>query len=236
MAVGAPNEDGNSTSVISASNQSATDAGAVYIFTRSGTNWLHQAYLKASNAGVGDLFGSSIALSGDGNTLAVGAPLENGSSSGIGGAQNDLADDAGAVYVFTRGGTSWSQQTYVKASNTGPGDRFGVSVALTGDGNMLAVGAPFEDSSGKGIGSTSNESTTDAGAVYIYTRSAGIWSPKVYVKAPNTGMGDLFGRSVTLSSDGNTLAVGAVGENSSTTGIGTTPNESAADAGAVYLY
>jgi len=56
------------------------------------------------------------------------------------------------------------------------------------------------------------------------------------VKASNTGAGDGFGRSIALSGDGNTLAVGALLEDSSTTGIGSTPNESAPDAGAVYVY
>jgi len=125
---------------------------------------------------------------------------------------------------------------YVKASNTGAGDLFGFAVALSGDGNTLAVGAPGEASSTTGIGSMSDELASNAGAVYVYTRSAGAWSQQAYVKASNTGSGDQFGISVALSGDGNTLAVGARNEASSTTGIGSTPNDSAANAGAVYLY
>jgi hypothetical protein len=143
--------------------------------------------------------------------------------------------DSGAVYVYTRS-NGWSQQTYVKASNTGGFDQFGTSVALSGDGSTLAVGAQLEDGSGTGIDSMSNESTTDAGAVYVYARTAGNWSHQAYVKASNTRTVDRFGNAVALNDDGNTLAVGAQGEDGGTTGIGSVPNDFAADAGAVYLY
>jgi hypothetical protein len=72
--------------------------------------------------------------------------------------------------------------------------------------------------------------------VYVYERSAGTWSQKAYVKASNTGAGDAFGRKLALSGDGNTLAVGADFEDSGSTGIGSTPNELATSAGALYLY
>ena len=96
-----------------------------------------EAYLKASNTGADDLFGVSIALSGD--TLAVGTQHEDSNATGVGGNQADnSAHGSGAVYLFTRSGTTWTQQAYLKASNTGAGDGFGLSVALSGD--TLAVG------------------------------------------------------------------------------------------------
>jgi hypothetical protein len=78
-------------------------------------------YFKASNTDIGDRFGWSVALNGDGSTLAVGAYAEDSSVTGIGGDQaDDSAFGAGAVYVFVRDGQdAWSQQAYVKASNTG---------------------------------------------------------------------------------------------------------------------
>ena len=94
---------------------------------------VQQGYLKASNTVAGDLFGYSVALAGD--TMAVGVPSEDSAS--------------GAVYVFTRINGVWSQQAYVKASNTEANDGFGESVALTND--TLAVGAPGEDSDATGI-------------------------------------------------------------------------------------
>ena len=111
-------------------------------------------YVKASNTEMDDSFGYSVALSGDGNTLAVGALKEDSNATGIGGKQaDDSASGSGAVYVFVRDGAgAWSQQAYVKASNTGAYDEFGYSVALSGDGNTLAVGTRYEGSNATGIG------------------------------------------------------------------------------------
>jgi hypothetical protein len=238
LAIGASGEASSTFGIDSTPNELAAFAGAAYVFTRTGSAWTQQAYVKASNTGAGDGFGASIGLSGDSNTLAVGAPGEASSTTGIDSAPNELAPFAGAVYVFIRSGSTWSQQSYLKASNTGAGDGFGIgeSLALSSDGNTLAVGAIGEASSTTGIGSTSNNSASSAGAAYVFVRSAGTWSQKAYVKASNTGANDRFGDRVALSSDGNTLAVGADGEASDTTGIGSTPNELASGAGAVYLY
>ncbi len=128
-------------------------------------------YFKASNTETGDQFGWSVALSADGNTLAVGARYEDSSATGVGGDEsNDSAADSGAVYVFVQddGGT-WSQQAYVKASNTGAHDYFGTAVALSADGNTLAVGARYEDSNATGVGGDeSDNSAADSGAVYVF--------------------------------------------------------------------
>ena len=201
-------------------------------------------YFKANNTEATNYFGTSVALSANGNTLAVGATGEDSNSTGIDSTPNEEAPFAGAVYVYTRSGITWSQQAYVKASNTGAGDSFGFSVALSADGNTLAVGAPYEDSSSTGISSTPNELASGAGAVYVYTRNGIIWSPQAYLKASNTGVVDSFGSSVALSTDGNTLAVGASGEDSAKTGVipgapteTTTPNDALGeDSGAVYVY
>ncbi len=92
-------------------------------------------------------------MSADGSTLAVGAMGEDSAATGIDGDQaNNFAVNAGAVYVFTRTGTGWVQQAYVKASNTGSGDYFGYSVALSADGVTLAVGAAGEASAATGVG------------------------------------------------------------------------------------
>ena len=246
LAVGARGEASSTTGIDSNPNESAPAAGAVYVYTRSAGTWSPQAtFVKASNTEASDLFGSSVALSGDGNTLAVGAPFEGSAATGIGGNQTDdcsavspvnCAMFSGAAYVYTRSAGSWAQQAFVKASNTGAGDNFGNSVTLSGDGNTLAVGAPFEASSGTGIDSTPDESAAGAGAVYFYIRSAGTWSERAFVKSSNTGDGDRFGWSVALNGDGNTLAVGAHFEDGGSTGIAGTQNDDAAEAGAAYLY
>jgi trimeric autotransporter adhesin len=236
LAVGAPGEDSNAVGVGGDQiNELAPDSGAVYVFTRTGTVWSQQAYIKASNTGAGDEFGFSVALSGD--TLAVGANLEDSGAVGVGGNQNDTrnqATDSGAVYVFTRTGTDWSQQAYIKASNTGAGDQLGMSVAVSGD--TLAVGAHFEGSNAVGIGGDqNNDLSPDSGAVYVFTRTGTLWSQQAYLKASNTGTGDQFGYSVALS--GDTLAVGAITEDSSAVGVGgDQTNDLAGNSGAVYVF
>jgi len=240
LAVGAYEENSAATGIGgNQTDNSAISAGAVYVFTRSGTTWSQQAYLKASNTGASDEFGRSVALSSDGSTLAVGAAGEDSAATGIGGNQTDnSAGNSGAVYMFTRSGTTWSQQAYVKASNTGVGDGFGFSVALSAAGSTLAVGASGESSAATGIGGDeADNSAGAAGAVYVFTRSGTTWSQQAYVKASNTGSFDQFGRSLALSADGSTLAVGANGESSAATGIGgNQADNSAGSAGAVYLF
>jgi hypothetical protein len=161
LAVGAYREDSQATGVNGdQSDNSRADSGAVYVYTRSGTVWSQQAYLKASNTGSGDEFGWSVALFGD--TLAVGATGEASQATGVNGDQDDdsLAE-AGAVYVFVRSGTVWSQQAYLKASNTGSDDTFGYTVALSGD--TLAVGADREASQATGIdGDQGDDSLVEA--------------------------------------------------------------------------
>ena len=171
---------------------SAGLAVTVTLGARQAGTWTQIAYLKASNPGMFDHFGeggaldghigNSVAISGDGNTIAVGAQHESSGARGINGNQHDeSAYNAGAVYVYVRSGATWAQQAYVKASNTGrraaegglvgDGDQFGLSVALSGDGNTMAVGAPTEDSAATGInGDPSDNSVPYAGAVYVFVR------------------------------------------------------------------
>ena len=239
MAVGARLEDSNAGG--NQADNSAQNSGAVYVFTRSGTGWSQQAYIKASSIGGDDQFGRSVALTADGNTLAVGADREDSNATGIGGDQADnSAGNSGAVYVFTRSGTDWSQQAYIKASNTEAGDRFGRSVALAADGNTLAVGSPFEASNATGIGGDqADNSASESGAVYVFTRSDTDWSQQAYIKASNTDTGDEFGFSIAVAADGNTLAVGAGDEDSNAGGIGNDQDQadnSAESSGAVYVF
>jgi hypothetical protein len=148
-----------------------SSTGAAYVFFRSGGTWTQQAFIKSSHPNKEDWFGSRLNLSGDGNTLAVGAQLENGGSKGINGKQDDLsAEDSGALYLFTRSGTTWTQQAYVKASNAEAYDEFGSSMALSKDGKLIAIGARSEASAAKGVNGNQNDnSAMGAGAVYIFT-------------------------------------------------------------------
>jgi hypothetical protein len=213
--------------------------GSTQDYTVTAGTPVQQAYLKASNADARDFFGSAVAVSADGNTLAVGAYAERSAATGINGDQSDNSiGDNGAVYVFTRSGNAWSQQAYLKASNANPALlSFGDSVSLSADGNTLAVGASGEDSAATGVGGNPGGNLTDSGAVYVFTRSGGAWSQQGYIKASNTDAGDFFGGSVGLSADGNTLVVGAAGEDSASFGIGSYQGgNSALSSGAVYVF
>lgn len=240
LAVGAGGEDSNAVGIGGdQSNNSAADAGAAYVFTRNGTTWTQQTYLKASNPNVADHFGDSIALSADGATLAVGANSEDGGAPGINGNQLDNSvSAAGAVYVFARSGTTWTQQAYVKASNPDAGDIFGFALSLSADGNTLAAGAHNEDSNATGIGGNQADNTAvTSGAVYVFTRSGSTWTQQNYLKASNAAGADAFGFSVSLSGDGNLLAVGAQNESSNATGLGGNQNDNSnPGAGAVYVF
>jgi hypothetical protein len=193
LAVGAPHESGGSPGInADQRDNSAFDAGAVYVFIRKGDQWTQQAYVKPSNPRSSAEFGHAVALSADGNTMVVSAFWESSNAKGVNGNQKDESiPQAGAVYVFTRRGSTWTQQAYIKASNTGEagtadafgdGDQFGFSMALSADGNTLSVGAITEDSAATSInGNEADNSKASAGAVYVFTRTGTTWSQQAYM-------------------------------------------------------
>src|SRR5215467_4028308 len=217
-------------------DRSIPEAGAVYIFVRSGMTWSQQAYIKASNTGnaavgdayaEGDQFGYSISLSDDGNTLAVGAIGEDSNATGINGNQDDnSANQAGAVYVFARAGATWSQQAYVKSTMTRANVWFGYSVAISGNGDTLAVGE-YDADRGKG-------------ALYVLTRSGGMWTHQARIQATNAEIQDSLGYSLAISDDGNTIASGAADEDCLKPGINPTgcgnDQETNQSSGAAYVF
>jgi hypothetical protein len=195
--------------------------------------WTQQAYLKASNTRESAYFGFSLSLSG--NTLAVGAPGESSNATGVNGSQvSTSADNAGAVYIFARTGTTWAQEAYLKASNSREDTQFGVALAVYED--SLAVGAVGDSSNATGInGNQADVSMSYAGAVYLFARTATTWKQEAYIKASNTRSTAEFGESVALSKD--FLAVGASGDSSNATGVdGNQLDASLRSAGAVYVF
>lgn len=235
LAVGAPGHD-----------FPAPGVGAAFVYTRAGGTWsLDARVMPLGPLDTGDAFGSAVALSADGRTLAVGAPGDDCSVAGINrGGYDEGAPDSGAAYVFTRGATSWVEQAYVKPSNPLVSGAFGAALALAEDGGMLAVGAPQERSAATGVnGDQADTSAPGAGAVYLFARSGITWTQAAYVKAGNTGAGDQFGTSVALGAGGQRLAVGAVGEDGGGTFIGGldgvqygTDGNLRLDSGAVYTF
>ncbi|RLS33683.1 MAG: hypothetical protein DWH80_00040 [Planctomycetota bacterium] len=163
--------------------------GSATIFTRSGGVWTQQQQLTATGGAANDNFGSSVALSSDGNTAIVGAYVDD-----VGGNVNQ-----GSATIFTRSGGVWTQQQQVTDAGGAANDKFGSSVALSSDGNTAIVGAFLDDVGGN----------VDQGSATIFTRSGGVWTQQAQVTATSGAARDNFGSSVALSSDGNTAIVGA---------------------------
>jgi uncharacterized repeat protein (TIGR01451 family) len=154
-----------------------TDAGAAYVFVRSGTTWSEQQKLVPADGAAGDAFGSSVSISGD--TVVVGAA----------GDDEPGALEAGSVYVFVRSGTTWTQQQKLLASDGAQLDRFGSAVALSGD--TVVVGSPFDDNTG-GV---------DAGSAYVFVRSGTTWTEEQKLLPSDGAANDSFGLSVSAAGD-----------------------------------
>ncbi|QDU83174.1 hypothetical protein Pla163_02710 [Planctomycetes bacterium Pla163] len=234
VVVGAYGEDSNATGVDgNQANNGSSQSGAAYVFVRSGATWAQQAYLKASNTDINDQFGFSVAVSGD--TVVVGAWREASTATGVDGDQSsNLAGFSGAAYVFVRSGTTWTQQAYLKASNTDALDEFGKSVSISGD--TVVVGAAQERSNAAGIdGNQADNSTSSSGAAYVFVRTGTTWAQQAYLKASNSNQGDQFGTSVAI--DGDTVVAGAIWEDSGSAGVGGDETDSSAsNSGAAYIF
>jgi hypothetical protein len=251
IVVGAYNEDSNQTTItngtLSSSNNLASASGAAYVFRRSGTTWTNEAYLKAPNAGGGDQFGTSVFI--DNDTIVVGSPQESSNqttiTNGTTASSNNSLGNCGAAYVFRRNGSTWSSEAYIKAPNAETGEFFGNSVSISGE--TILVGAFNEDSSQttitNGTTASSDNSTVNSGAAYVFRRNGSIWSSEAYLKAPNPDTGDNFGQKG-ISISGDTIVVGASQEDSNQTTItnGSTassiniPDTTNGNHGAVYVF
>ena len=260
VVIGAPGEDSNASGVNgNQADNSLFNAGAAYVFVRSGDTWTQQAYLKASNPGgaqgnfpyewQGDNFGQAVAIAGD--TIVIGAPGEDGR--GLADPTTDTTD-SGAAYVFVRSGTTWTQQAYLKVI-PGSSALFGGSVAISGETIVvgtasslarIALSAPGSGVGGNAVGGEGANNTgvnaflnpggaPKSGAAYVFVRSSNLWKQQAYLKASNTDAYDGFGQSVSIS--GDTLVVGAWNEASAATGVnGDQADNSSPLAGAAYVF
>ncbi|HSZ70739.1 MAG TPA: hypothetical protein VK756_10295 [Solirubrobacteraceae bacterium] len=183
---------GNGSTAVVGAPTASGEAGAVWVYTRTASGWAEQAMLTPTSGeevGKGE-FGTSVAVSADGNTVLVGAPAAAGS---------------GAVWAFKRSGSSWTQDgEEITGAEVSAGDQFGRSVALSANGEDAVVGAPGDSS--------------EAGAVWAFARpeGEGAWSQQGLKLTPElgeeTGSGQ-FGASVALSAEGDTALVGAPADN-----------------------
>jgi len=179
--------DGNTLAV--GATQDNTDVGAVWVFTRSGSTWTQQGSKLIGTGATGSASQGTVALSADGNTLAVGGLTDNST--------------VGAVWVFTRSGSTWTQQGSKLVGTGGVGTSAqGTSVVLSADGNTLATGAFLDNSR--------------TGAVWVFTRSGDTWTQQGSKLVGTGGVGPEFnqGTAISISSNGNTLAIGGWGDNS----------------------
>ena len=232
--VGAWGEDSHATGVNGDDSGELTwNSGAAYVFVRNGTTWTHEAYLKASNTERFDRFGHAVSISGD--TVVVGAYQESSDATGVNGDDaSNAAPNSGAAFVFVREGSTWSQEAYLKASNTDAEDGFGRAVSISGD--TVVVGAQWEDSWATGVdGDQGDDSALSAGAGYVFERVGTTWAQSAYLKASNTDPNDGFGVSVAAS--GDRLVVGAPWEDSAATGVdGDQFDNSLSRSGAAYVF
>ncbi len=162
--------------------------GAAWVFTRSGTTWSEQAKLSGSTETGPSTFGSTVALSANGDTALIGGPRN--------------ADGIGAAWVFTRSGTTWKQQgPKLLASGVNGFAEFGYSVALSKNGDTALIGGPGHEA--------------PAGAAWVSTRSGSTWSQQVKLTATGESGRSDFGESVALAANGSTALIGGPGDSDS---------------------
>ncbi len=234
MVISSSSEENTSSSINNTDNATIVDdstansVGAVYVYKRDASgDWAQDAYLKASNSETDDYFGYSLSI--DGDYIVVGAFNEDNSSDSIVNTDNtSIVDDgtasnSGAVWAFKRDTSGdWYQDAYLKAPNSETDDWFGYSVDI--EGSYIVVGAPREDNSSDAIDNSDSgiiaetSTTSNSGAVYIFKKdNGGNWIFDAYLKASNSGAGDWFGNSVSISED--YIAVGAHYEENGSTSI-----------------
>lgn len=190
VAVGAPYHDGE-----------ASDGGAVFVFYRDGALFTQQAVLSASDVEATDVsFGLALSMNATADLLVVGAHLKKESATAPG----------GAAYVFIRDGNQWTQQAKLISDDRASGDNFGFSVAISADGDTVAIGA--------------NDESAGDGAVYLFERSGTTWNQTLKIPAPDAGNADHFGEAVAMY--GGVLAIGARADDTA----------SGTDAGSLHVY
>lgn len=165
-------------------SQGGSPSGAVYVYVHDGSSWTFQQQLTSPTVGYLDFFGQTLSISGD--TIAVGCPFDD-----------TAVFESGSVYVFVRGGTTWTEQARLAPLLPMVADRFGGGLALEGD--TLAIGA-FNDDAGQ----------SNSGAVYVFTRSSNVWTQVQKLKPADPNANQYFGETIDLQ--GSRLAISARGD------------------------
>lgn len=183
-----------------------SSAGSAYVFLRTGNVWAQEAKLVASDSSTNAQFGFAVDMDSSGQRVVIGANLATVSA----------LTTAGAAYIFQRSGTNWTQEVKLIPSDLATADNFGTSVAISGDGLKVVIGAPFQNPS----------AIADAGCVYVFNKIAFEWLQETKVTASDLQASDNFGYALDLSEDSGRLIVGAFNEDPSGT----------SNAGSSYIY
>lgn len=172
-----------------ADTNSLNYAGKAYVFVRSGTTWTQEAMLKANTPVASEYFGFSVDITAAGDRVAITAYGANGATT-----------SSGVVYIFTRSGTSWTQEARFSSSTSLANDQFGYSCAIDSNGDRLAIGAPYANPSG----------FNDAGIVYIFKRNVATWTQEAAIVPSESNTNIQFGKStIGITNDGSRLVAGA---------------------------
>jgi len=182
LAIGAPNED-----------TGASNAGMVYVFSRSGSTWTEEAQIQSSPVSSSDTFGKGIAINDDGDVLAVGAYQYD----------DDAFTNEGSVLIYTRSGTTWTQQQRIGASVASSTQYFGASIDMDSSGDIVAITADGDDG--------------QRGAVYVFSKDGGTYTETTKLVASDTYSGQRLGgvqfgarhQSIGISNNGGDIVVGA---------------------------
>jgi hypothetical protein len=194
-----PNKQGETAiSIEAASDFSVTTRYKLQVERKGGQD----AYIKASNAEMGDMFG--LGMTTNGELLFASAPYEDSASSTD--LTSNAAQNSGAVYVFGPQNNAWAQQAYLKPMPVRAGEYFGSHISA--DGDTLAIGAP----SGDPLQFYAGVPGASAGAVYIFGLRNGAWTQLARLTSSSGNAGDMFGDRVLLQ--GDSLLVGAPGDGS----------------------
>lgn len=235
IVVGAPNEDGAVVGPEASPDalNGLVDAGAVYVFERVGGVWTQTRYLKATNPGEYDGFGSSLGassyVSGGNVRVLIGAPYEDTAAGGVGATPDEAALNAGAAYSYVRTSSGVWGTYFIKSTAPSVHENFGASVAEIGSAAFV-VGAPGESLVG-----------FETGAAYLFfdSNGPGLYTQIATLRSPTPDAGDRFGASLSaeLSGTFGNIYVGAPNEDSAATGVGgSSSDDSAADSGAVFYF
>ncbi|MEM1261438.1 MAG: cadherin domain-containing protein [Pseudomonadota bacterium] len=245
MAIGAIGED--SASPTDPTDNSLSSTGAVTVYAKTGTAWQVEGYIKAPNAEDSDFFGHAVALSEDGSTLLVGAPLEDGNALRVDGDGTDNSrSDSGAAYVYRRSNGTWALDAYLKPPFGVTGFWFGRALAMSADGDTLFVGAMYQENSLEVSVPTTNTPPADRRAaappnrrtaVFVYRFDNGAWTYDDQFSVRNPTESRSIYDNLSASADGNRVVIGGPADDSDATTIdGDATNANRPDSGAAYVF